>query len=233
MGSMQNLQDSSLSALVRRELLGQPGIAKLAPCRRFTALYAAESPSDSLFFLESGLVKLVKRGDGGKEIAVDLVVAGEIFGETGIYGSQPRQVGAEMLESGTVYVIPREVFLGFCERNPHIWKMLAELSMRRERSLQRKIELLTLKDVEQRILLILADLAPRLGSRVPGGYEYSIPLSQSELASLIGATRETTSTTLNSLERRGLIHLGRRLLVISSIEGVLRAAGEQAQAVGA
>jgi CRP/FNR family transcriptional regulator len=54
--------------------------------------------------------------------------------------------------------------------------------------------------------------------------EYSIPLSQSELASLIGATRETTSTTLNSLARRGLVRLGRRLLVVSSVDHLRNAA---------
>lgn len=221
---------TALATVIRRELLGQPGVAKLSPCRRFTSLYAAESPSDSLFFLESGLVKLVKRGDAGKEIVVDLIAPGELFGEQGIWVSQPRLVGAEMLETGTAYVIPRETFRQFAEANTEVWKLLAESIQRRERSLQRKIELLCLRDVEQRILLMLADLAPRIGNRVPGGYEYSIPLSQSELASLIGATRETTSTTLNHLERRGLIHLGRRLLVINSVESALRAAGDALQA---
>jgi hypothetical protein len=44
------------------------------------------------------------------------------------------------------------------------------------------------------------------------------------LASLIGATRETTSTTLNSLARRGLVRLGRRMLVVASVDHVRNAA---------
>ena len=62
------------------------------------------------------------------------------------------------------------------------------------------------------------------------GAEYSIPLSQGELASLIGATRETTSTTLNALARRGVIRLGRRQLIVPSIDGVLEAANQRSQA---
>jgi DNA-binding IclR family transcriptional regulator len=57
--------------------------------------------------------------------------------------------------------------------------------------------------------------------------EYSLPLSQSELASLIGATRETTSTTLNALARRGLIKLGRRLLVVPSADNLRVAVNER------
>jgi CRP/FNR family transcriptional regulator len=48
------------------------------------------------------------------------------------------------------------------------------------------------------------------------GSGYHLPLTQLELADLIGATRETTSTTLNQLERRGLVRLSRRLLTIPS-----------------
>jgi Crp-like helix-turn-helix domain len=53
-----------------------------------------------------------------------------------------------------------------------------------------------------------------------GVEEYTIPLSQGELASLIGATREATSTTLNALARRSLIRLGRRQIILASLDGV-------------
>ena len=77
--------------------------------------------------------------------------------------------------------------------------------------------------MEYRIRTTSASLPLSVGSRNDGLQEYSIPLSQSELASLIGATRETTSTTLNALARRGLVRLGRRLLVISSMDHVRNA----------
>jgi CRP-like cAMP-binding protein len=52
-----------------------------------------------------------------------------------------------------------------------------------------------------------------------------IHISQNELASLVGATRETTSTTLNALARQGLIVLGHRLIMIPSLEMMREAAG--------
>jgi CRP-like cAMP-binding protein len=217
----------TLSSLVRRELIPQPGVAKISSCRRFTTIFSHQSPADSVFFLEAGLVKICKQGEDGREIVVSIVAEGEIFGEQAVLAGMTQDLTAEVMETSTIHAIPRDLFISYCSGSAERWHLVAEVLLQRQRELQKKIEMLCLKDVEQRILLSLAELAVRLGRIIPGSTEYSIPLSQSELASLIGATRETTSTTLNSLERRGLLHLGRRLLVISSIEKVLSAAARE------
>jgi CRP-like cAMP-binding protein len=177
--------------------------------------------------LESGLVKIHKRGDEGKEIILQIVGPGELFGEQALGMENTRAAAAEVLHEGVIHVIPRDIFLRFCDSRPEIWRQLAELLVVRKRHLEKKIELLCLRDVEYRILYYLAELAATFGTRADG-QEYSIPLSQGELASLIGATRETTSTTLNALARRGLVKLGRRQLVLASLDGVRAAADERA-----
>jgi CRP/FNR family transcriptional regulator len=65
------------------------------------------------------------------------------------------------------------------------------------------------------------------------GSDIVIHISQNELASLVGATRETTSTTLNSLARQGLISLGHRLVMIPSLDGVSEAMNTSRMARGA
>jgi CRP-like cAMP-binding protein len=203
------------------------GVSRFAPSRRFASLFSDSSPSDSLYFLDSGLVKLFKRGEDGKEIILRIVAPGELFGEQALPGEEARDVrhvSAEVLQEGVIYVIPRAVFLSCCDGHSHLWRLVSETLTVRQRDLEKKIELLCLRDVEYRILYYLGELAALVGSRNDGLQEYSIPLSQSELASLIGATRETTSTTLNSLARRGLVRLGRRLLVVSSVDHLRNAA---------
>ena len=218
---------TSLSTTVRNELIPTDGVTKFSPNRRFATLYSEGSPADTIFFLESGLVKIHKRGDEGKEIILQIVGPGELFGETALGMEHTRAVAAEVLHEGVIHVIPRDIFLRFCDSRPETWRQLAELLAVRKRNLEKKIELLCLRDVEYRILFYLAELASMFGTRTDG-QEYSIPLSQGELASLIGATRETTSTTLNALARRGLVKLGRRQLVIASLDGVRAAADERA-----
>lgn len=212
----------SLAVLIRSSLLPQTGVARLSHCRRFTVIYAAGSPADRIFFVESGLVKLCKRGDDGKEIVLHIVGPGELFGEQSVLSNTTQDLSAEVMETGTIYSIPRDLFLNFCQLQRDMWFQFSQFTLQQARKLERRVELLCLKDVEQRILLTMADLAQSIGSS-PNPGEYAIPLSQSELASYIGATRETTSTTLNMLERRGLIQLGRRLLIVPSLSAVIAA----------
>lgn len=217
---------SAIAAAIRAELLDHEGVIKFTPSRRFTTLYSEGSPADSVLFLESGLVKICKRGEEGKEIILQIVSPGEIFGEQALSLEHTRTAGAEVLQEGTIYVVPRDVFIRFCDNRPEMWKHVAQLLAHRKRDLEKKIELLCMHDVEYRILHYIAELATAFGAKLDG-HEYAVPLSQGELASLIGATRETTSTTLNMLARRGLIRLGRRQLILSSLDGVRSAARDR------
>ena len=220
------MQSSSLAAVVRSDLIGQDGVTKFSPNRRFATVYSEGSPADMIFFIDSGLVKTYKRGADNKEIILQITGAGEIFGEQALGSESSRTMAAEVLQEGVIYVIPRDIFLRVCEKRPELWREISGVLTVRKRQLEKKIELLCLRDVEYRILYYMAELARAFGAKANGS-EYSIPLSQGELASLIGATRETTSTTLNTLARRGLIKLGRRQLIVPSVDGVLAAADQR------
>jgi CRP/FNR family cyclic AMP-dependent transcriptional regulator len=226
MDRIMDTPSTAIAAIVRPELLHLDGVIKFAPNRRFTTLYSEGSPADSILFLDSGLVKICKRGEEGKEIILQLVSSGELFGEQALGMENTRSAAAEVLQEGTIYIIPKDLFLRFCDSRADMWRHVAQLLAQRKRDLEKKIELLCMKDVEYRILHYMAELAASFGSRIDGR-EYSIPLSQGELASLIGATRETTSTTLNTLQRRGLLRLGRRQLILASLDGVRDAARDR------
>lgn len=223
------MQSSSLAAVVRSEVIGQDGVAKFSPNRRFATVFSEGSPADTIFFIESGMVKVFKRGPDNKEIILQIVGPGEIFGEQALGSETGRNIAAEVLQEGVIYIIPRELFLRTCEKRPELWREISTVLTARKQQLEKKIELLCLHDVEYRILYYMAELARAFGAKANGS-EYSIPLSQGELASLIGATRETTSTTLNTLARRGLIKLGRRQLIVPSVDGVMAAADQRSRA---
>ncbi len=220
-----------LSKLIREEVLPLDGVKKHAPTRRAMSLYSAESPSDTVFFVESGFVKLIRKGKDDKEVLVSVIPPGQIFGEQALFGGGPRLGSAEVMQEGTIYEIPRDVFLKVCDSRADVWRQMSELLASREKDLEQKVSLLCLYDVESRILYYLGSLASVFGVNSTSGQEYTLPLSQSELASLIGATRETTSTTLNALARRGLIKLGRRLLIITSKDALHAAVDERMTSV--
>jgi CRP-like cAMP-binding protein len=216
---------SDLADIVRADVLSLEGVTRFSPNRRFASLFSEGSPADNLYFIEFGLVKTFKRNAESKEIILEIVFPGELFGLQALREKQICQVSAEILQEGIIHVIPRDLFLQYCFARPEVWRLLTVVLLETKRELEKKIELLCLQDVEYRILYFVGQLAETIGSGAAG--ERSIPISQGELANLIGATRETTSTTLNSLARRGILSLGRRQLRVPSMETLRAKAAEK------
>lgn len=217
---------SSLSSLIRRELVHLDGVGRLH-ARRFKSIYTVGEAAASVYLLESGLVKVFRRDDDRREIVLNIIGSGELFGEQCLLLEGPHRASAEVLRDAAIYSIPAEIFLKFCEGHPEMWILLAQMLARRQASLQNKIEALVLKDVEQRLISCLLDLAEICG-RDHSSAEYSIPLSQEDVAKIIGATRETTSNKLNGLARKNLIHLGRRRVILTSLDALRTAANQRA-----
>jgi len=213
----------SLPAYILQKLLTLDGVTKLANCRRGTKLFASQDRSDGVYYVESGRIKLLRSSADEKEVMLGIVGSGEILGESSILGDGPREVSAEVLQDSVVHVINRDLFLKFCDEYPQFCAWLLSISVRRQRELERKIELLLFHEVEQRVLRSLVGLAATCGSPGQQGIECIIHLSQRELASAVGSTRETTSSTLNHLSKRGLLKLHRRQVLIPSLD-VLREA---------
>jgi len=216
------LRVSALASAIREDLLTVDGVRKVVLSRRTSAIYSSGAPASHVYFLDSGLVKLERISDVNREILVTVVASGDIFGEQAISGESVFTSSARVLESGIAWSIPTDVFQRYCERRPDVWRLVVQHLLRRNEELERKIEHLCHSDVRERLLFYLQDLARMMPSQDPSGS--IIHISQNELASLVGATRETTSTTLNAMARRGLISLGHRMVMIPSMEMLREAA---------
>ncbi|MBL8227429.1 MAG: Crp/Fnr family transcriptional regulator [Bryobacterales bacterium] len=204
----------SFSSIMREAHLPRDVVTRLASCRRFTLLYEEGSLADSIYYLESGLVKIFKHCAGGRDVVLGLIRPGEVFGEEALLTRGHRCTSAEVVSEASVSVVPREAMLGFCHESPETWRLVADQLLRRAQVLEKKLELFMSRGVEYRILHYLAELAEVLGVPQADG-SCAVSFSQVEIAALVGATRETTSSALNELARRGLVVLGRRRLVVA------------------
>lgn len=214
---------STLAHVLKTHLLTLPDVSRLSSLRRFTSIFTQGQAADALYFIEEGLVKLTRTNEAGERIILSISGPGDLIGEEVMSAeSSFYQADSEVLTSATLYRIPRETLQKVVAQNGELAAAVIDFLLSRRRMLAQKVELLCLHDVEYRILFYLADLATLVGPSDEDGYQ--LPITQAELADLIGATRETTSTTLNQLERKGLVKLSRRLLTIPSPE-LLRGAG--------
>ena len=207
---------TAISSAIRPVALSAPEVTRLPALRRSTVLYSQGQPSDAVYFIDDGLVKLTRTNGRGNRIILTIRGPGHLAGEEAIADNPcPYSTEAEVLTTGTIYRIPREVVLRALPNNPELTSTLIAYLLDRRLALAEKVELLCLHDVEYRILHYLADLSALVKPH-EDGEGYQLPITQLELADLVGATRETTSTTLNQLERRGLVRLSRRMLTIPS-----------------
>jgi CRP-like cAMP-binding protein len=142
-----------------------------------------------------------------------------------------RQMKLKAVAQSVCFSGRRTDLLGETARNIELTRWLWDQFEKREVELHRRLELLTRESVEKRVLHTVADLADRSKLASPG---LPMPLAQNEIAELAGATRETTSTLLNRLKRRGALELGRRRIqvaapdVLRGISGISEGESEEA-----
>jgi CRP/FNR family cyclic AMP-dependent transcriptional regulator len=199
----------------------------MSALRRSVTVFSQGQAADALFFVEEGLIKLTRTNAFGDRIIVAMTGPGEFIGEE-VLSADPSnciyQAEAEVLTPVNLYRVPRDTIFRAIQTDPELSLALIDFLLQRRLAMARKVELLCLHDVEYRILHYLSELASLVQ---PDNKEmpYQLPITQAELADLIGATRETTSTTLNQLERRGLVKLSRRLLTVPSPVDLRNATG--------
>ncbi|MCU1292417.1 MAG: cAMP-binding protein [Bryobacterales bacterium] len=216
---------ASLIAAARSVLSPLAEVTQLASLRRSTSLYSQGQAADSLYVVDEGMVKLTRSNSSNGKILLGIFGPGQVVGEESLLDDPAAAyyADAEVLTTSVVFRVPRAVIGGLLLANAEFAAALGAAIIRQKISLAEKVELLCLHDVEYRILHYLAALST-LVPPDPDGDGYQLPITQLELADLIGATRETTSTMLNQLERRNLVKLSRRLLTIPSPEALREAA---------
>jgi CRP-like cAMP-binding protein len=200
--------------LFKHLLLSEPGVSRLTVLRRSTSLFAQGDRADAVYFVEEGLIKLTRTDSAGSRMILSLYGPNDLLGEESLYGGDGFYHGkAEALGPSTVYKVPWRAISRVMCFHPELNAAFVRHLLDTKESFAHKVELLCLQDVETRILYYLEHLAKLVkpGEENAG---HSLPITQLELADLVGATRETTSTTLNQLEKRGLVKLSRRLLTV-------------------
>lgn len=225
---------ASLAAAARSALLALPEVNELTSLRRSTSLFSQGQLADSVYVIEDGMVKLTRTNGRGGRIILGIFGPGQVVGEEALSDKADAAyyAEAEVLAPSTVLRIPRVVLSEALSKNAELSMALYGGLIQQKTALAEKVELLCLHDVEFRILHYLRQLSELVPAQ-EGSEGHQLPITQLELADLIGATRETTSTTLNQLERRGLVKLSRRLLTIPSPKALQEAASARHNSAGA
>ena len=166
--------------------------------------------TDSLYVILSGRVKVFLADEDGHEVVLGTQGPGEYFGEM-VLDEGPRSASVMTLEPSRFAVVTKEQFAAFLTSHPEFTVRLVRKLIHRARALSDNVRSLALLDVYGRVARLLLDLAvDQDGKRV-------IPekLTQQDIASRVGASREMVSLILKDLSAGGYISIAGKAITVN------------------
>jgi CRP-like cAMP-binding protein len=205
----ETLSADQLTRLERR--------ARIRHYPRKSAVYLPSDAADSVFLLGEGRIKLCSPTADGKEAILAFIDAGEVFGELSLVGETSRGEFAEAVDPSTVILIPRDAIEGLMAESSQLALGVTKLIGWRRRRIERRLRGLLFQSNRERVIHLLLDLAEQYGQQIPEGVLLAVKLSHQDLASTIGATRETVTVVLGELQLDGLIKVARQRLLVRDL----------------
>jgi CRP/FNR family transcriptional regulator, cyclic AMP receptor protein len=192
--------------------------------KRFPAgreIYGKGSPGDSMMLVLRGRVKMSSVSAEGKEIVLNVMDAGEIFGEIALLDGEERSADAVAVTDCELLVLHRRDFMPILEKHADICLTLMKILCQRLRQTSEQVEDVLFRHLESRIAKALLQLAESAGMKGASNSSADLHISQRELGAHAGGSRESVNKHLQSWHRQGLIHLSKCSIMIRDI-GALR-----------
>jgi CRP/FNR family cyclic AMP-dependent transcriptional regulator len=187
-------------------------------------VFTQGQPGDALFGVIKGRVRISSSTAAGKEMILNILEPGEVFGEIALLDGHPRTATAVAVTPTELFSITRQVFLGLLARRAELAQHLLMLLCERIRWSSGIAEDLALLDVPARVARRLVCLTKdRLSA---AGTPPELLISQQELANFLGLSRQIVNQHLQVWKERQWIILGRGKLQIKDMRAMRKVAAE-------
>ncbi|MCA1031499.1 Crp/Fnr family transcriptional regulator [Bacillus timonensis] len=206
-------QISLLDELPMEDLQLIDEMSEMRPVKKGSIILSPDKPLESLFLLKKGQVRLYRMNQNGKQFTVDILVDGNIFGETSTLSLTDDQIYAEAMTDTYLCTLGKSEFEEFIEKNPKIALKFINILSARLKELYSMSEKIALSDVKYRILYLLLKLSEKTGKRKNEWQSINMRMTHQDIANMIGSSRETTSAIISQLKKDGYIKKGLRLSV--------------------
>jgi CRP-like cAMP-binding protein len=204
----------SLPPEARREVLAAARRRRYA---RGEAIFREGDLADSLYLIDSGICAVQVSAPGGERLTLNVLIAGGFFGELALL--QPDESGRRT--AAVLALVPTETlsiaasaFRDLRTTHPAVDGLVVAALAQRVAELSQRLLEAQYDGVDRRVyrrLLELTELYPATSATA------SIPLSQDDLAAMVGASRPTVNQVLQKLVSRGIVTLGRRQLIVADV----------------
>lgn len=206
------------SVLSDSELRELAAIGSTRRIRRDELIFLQGDPGQHFFIILEGKVKIFLQDARGREVILVVLGREDFFGEMSLFDGKARSASAQAQQETRVYSIGHHDFNRFLERAPKVsLKMLRFLS-ERLRNADALIENLALLSVKGRLARLLADWGVKDGQAVDGITVFRLPMPKTEIAQMLGTSRETVSRMMSELKDEGVIELDRNMVRVNGLD---------------
>lgn len=193
--------------------------------RRGEVIFHLGDPGDALFIIVMGEVKISLPSDTGEEAILVRLLPGDVFGELALLDGAPRSATATALTPVESVVLPRDRFRELIANEPLVRDALLASLAGELRRLTTHVEELHFLDITGRLAATLVRLAADGGTERPdGAIQLRTSLTQGDLASMVGSTRQSVNKLLGQFTDHGYLRLERDAIVVTDLAALSRAA---------
>jgi CRP/FNR family transcriptional regulator, cyclic AMP receptor protein len=212
------LDDDGLAGLMRG--------MRIRRFRRGETVFHLGDPGDALFIVVSGAIKITLPAETGDEAILATLRPGDFFGELALLDGAPRSATAVAIEATETYILARDRFRELIANEPIMRDTVLATLAAEVRRLTHHVEELHFLDITGRLASRLARLANETGAthQPDGTIRLAGPLTQGDLAAMIGCTRQSVNKLLGMFTDDGLIRLDRDRIVVLDLDGLQHAA---------
>lgn len=182
---------------------------------KFSHIYLPDEPSEHIYFLSKGMIKIATHSDEGKEVIKTIIQPLAMFGELGIIGETRRQDMAQALrEEVHLFVLRVSDLKKLMRSNFMLCDKVMKLFGSRLLRAETKLESLIFKDARTRIVEFIKDSVKTSGRKI--GFEMLLKhsLTHQDIANITCTSRQTVTLVLNELRKSDLIYFNRGKILV-------------------
>jgi CRP-like cAMP-binding protein len=187
-------------------------------------VFSRGDPGDALYAVVTGKIRISAGAADGREISLNIMEPGDTFGEIALLDGGTRTATATASAPSELVSIRRDQFTALLEREPRVALELLRLCGQRLRWTSGLVEDAALLNASARLAKRLLSLGQLHGQRTPAGMTLSI--SQEDLATLLGVSRQVVNQYLQGWKTRGWVGLGRGSVTVRDESALKEAARE-------
>lgn len=215
-------QITFFAGLSEDEIAQLMSASKRRTFRAGEVIFHRDDPGQVLYMIKEGKVKICRFSPDGQEISLAVLGKGEYFGEFALLDGLPRSADAIAMERVECYSLQRSDFHNAIMKTPKIAIEVMEALTKRLRTTDQMVEDLIFLDVYGRVAKKLLELAEAHGAETDSGVRIDVRLTQQELASMVGASRESVNKVLGYFTEKNFISTDKHRITLHRIADLQR-----------